>query len=662
PIAKMRKEVKEFDEMVSKTEQLEELVKYVAKLENIARHVSIHACGYLVTPKEITTYVPVQIETKGGGKVITQVEGQHLEPMGLMKFDFLGLSNLSIIAKAIKQIEYNRKKIIDIEKIPLDDALTFKLFQSGNTTGIFQFESDGMKKYLRDLKPTVIEDLIFLNAAYRPGPMKYIHDYIERKQGKQKTTYLHPSLEPILKKTFGYAIYQEQVINIAVEYAKYQLGEADMLRRAMGKKKQEIMDKEKVKFLKKAVAAGHDKKNAAEVFAYLEPFADYGFNRSHSACYSLIAFQTAYLKAHYPVEFMASLLENDADTPDKLKKDLQEAKEMKINILPPDINKSYVSFSIEDHNNIRFGFNGVKGLGEKVMKYIVKERRLNGAYHNLDELLMRNSSQKVSKKDLECLIKVGAVDNFGYRNQLLTALPVVFERLNRSQKQLLGGQADMFDESKSIGKILAINLPLVEKESEMEKLIWEKELLGTFISTHPLSKFQFLYATDKIISLRSISELSNKKKFSTLALIVKSKTIYTKKKGDAMAFLEIEDLESKCEAVIFPRIYQQLKEQLIENIPLIITATVSLRNDQQGIVIENIVAAESLDPKKEAIINITRERDKDSLVTLKRLLKENPGKFKLKIIYGDPYQPKEIVKNVAPTNEVISYINKYRKR
>jgi DNA polymerase III subunit alpha len=660
PIAKMRTEVKEFDDMIKASPDLEQLSKYVAKLENVARHISIHACGYLVTPTPITDYVPVQIEPKADDKKITQFEGMHLEPIGLMKFDFLGLTNLTIIAKALKLIEEQHKIIIDIDKIPLDDAKTFKLFQDGNTGGIFQFESDGMRKYLRDLQPTEIEDLIFLNAAYRPGPMAYIPGYIARKQGREKVEYPHESLEPVLKTTLGYAIYQEQVITTAVVFAGYSLGEADMLRRAMGKKKKEVMDKEKDKFIKKSIEKGHSEALAKKIFSYLEPFADYGFNRSHSACYSMIAYQTAYLKANYPSEFLASLMEVDCHTPDKLQRDLKASQDMKIAILPPDINHSSVHFTIQDGNQIRFGLSGIKGGGARVMESIVKARPKQG-FRSLQHLIEKVGPDNLSKKDLECLIKVGAMDKFGYRNQLLEALPMVFEGVVRFRKNAEGGQSDLFGSGgDTVAPIHEDPLPRPREEREIDRLNWEKELLGTFLSKHPLENYRDMNAGFKLTPLARTLEFKDKTPFAALALITRIKIFHTKKDGKAMAFVTLEDIDAKVDGVIFPRDYEKLRNVIKEYLPVVIKGSVNYKDDVPSLVIDAIMEPEELHKKKELEINICGEQDQQVLVKLKELLKRNQdGDTKLKIVYGEDHNRKYLIKNVAPVHELLEFIEKY---
>ncbi len=665
PIAKMRAEVAEFDEMIKSSPDLEQLAKYVAKLENVARHISIHACGYLVTPTPVIDYVPIQIETKEGNKLITQYEGMHLEPIGLMKFDFLGLTNLTIISKCLSLIKKKHHIEIDIDNISFEDELTYKLFQQGNTAGIFQFESDGMRKYLKDLKPTNMEDLIFLNAAYRPGAMAYIPNYILRKQGKEPVDYPHPSLEPVLKTTFGYAIYQEQVINIAVVFANYSLGEADMLRRAMGKKKKEVMAKEKDKFIEKAKAQGYSEETAINIFSYLEPFADYGFNRSHAAAYAMIAYQTGYLKANYPLEFMAALMEVDCHTPDKLKRDLRATQEMKIDILPPDINRSVVHFTIENGKAIRFGLSGIKGGGQKSMAAIEKKRPKNG-YKSLQDLIITVGPHELTKKDLECLIKVGALDVWGYRNQLLEAMPQIFERVVKMQKNAEGGQSDLFgnilgdDINQDTAIILEEPLPRPRQERDIDKLNWERELLGTFISNHPLDKYNKLSKEMHLMRLEDCQKLADKTEFATIAIINRIKIIHTKKDGKPMAFVSIEDYSGNAEAVIFPRNYEQLRNVIKDSMPMIIKGNVNERDGEKTLVIDNINDPDELMSLQTLEIDICGEQNQEKIAKFKNLLARYPGDTTLKIFYGCRSDCKILIKKIFPAKELLDFIKDYQ--
>ncbi len=665
----MMEESIEFKTMVEQDSRLEELGRYVRKLENISRHISIHACGYLVTPDPITNYLPVQLETKGGEKTLTQIEGGPLEYLGFMKFDFLGLANLTIIKNALAQIKNTCGKDINIDEIPLDDKKTFKLFQEGNTTGIFQFESDGMKKYLKDLKPTRLEDLFFMTSAYRPGPMKYIPDYILRKQGRQAVTYLHKDLEPILKDTYGFAIYQEQVMEIAVKFAGYSLGQADMLRRAMGKKKPEIMAKEKEVFIERASKNGHPRHLAEEVFAYLEPFADYGFNLSHAASYSMISYQTAYLKANYPIEFVAGLMQTDLGNADKITRDLIEARAMDIKILPPDVNESAVDFTIVSNTTIRFGLGAIKGASTQIMQNIVTERQENGKFDSLDDIVKRVGVDNVTKKDLEFLVKVGALDSFGFRSQLIETIPIVYEKYQVEKKQTAGGQQGLFSLMSEDQQKENDITPLVDikQEDNMERLIWEKDLLGVFVSEHPLDKYTHLLSDLTVYNITKCKSKKDEKKVKILCLIGEVKTITTKK-GDAMAFLTLEDTSGNLETVVFPRTFITLKEKinLYKDKPVIAIGDMNERDDKLSLILKDLYLANS--PRIEEItevqesikINIINETDKKNLEYLKKLITENIGESELTIVYGSVVKKKSIKRKVKLTPEFMDLLKKYQ--
>ncbi|MCA9385328.1 DNA polymerase III subunit alpha [Candidatus Dojkabacteria bacterium] len=662
-IDRMMEEVPEFKQIIDSSPELQELSEHVRKLENISRHVSIHACGYLVTPKSIIDYVPVQKETKGGEKIVTQIEGWVVEYMGLMKFDFLGLSNLTIIQNTLKLIEQNTNEVIDIDSISLEDDTTFELFRQGNTTGVFQFESDGMKKYLRDLAPTNLEDLIFMNAAYRPGPMQYIPDYIKRKKGEQEVTYLHPDLKPILESTFGFAIYQEQVMRIAVDFAGYSLGQADMLRRAMGKKKPEVMAAEKENFVKLAHEKGHSKELAEEVFAYLEPFADYGFNRSHSACYSLIAYQTAYLKANYPLEFLAGIMQTDLGNADKISRDLIEAREMGVEVKPPDINFSLTDFTIEDSRSIRFGLSAIKGGSSKVMENIVQERIASGKFTSLDDIIRRVGTKKITKKDLEQLTKVGALDRFGTRNQILNAIPAIFDKIQKDEKNAQGGQTGLFGLLEEGGMSIANEvtpLPSVPKEDNQQRLIWERELLGTFLSEHPLDKHAKALLHSAIFSINSLLKHQPTGNNQLLCMITNKKVIYTKKSGKPMAFLALEDMTSKLDGIVFPNSYNRLIDQVVENTPIIITGTINDREGEKSIIVEDIQQIKDIPTKSSIAISIIGESNQDRLTELKDLIAKNKGTVELKIIYGSQTKRHQLVTKIKPTPRLVEVIKRYQ--
>jgi len=468
------------------------IIDKAKKLEGVVRHASKHACGVVIAPEPLTQYVPLQYDVSGKEKtIITQYEMHSIEDLGLLKMDFLGLKNLTLIEEAIKIIKKTQKKEININRISLNDKKTFELIQNAQTTGVFQLESDGMKRYLKQLKPTNIEDIIAMVALYRPGPMQLIPDYIAGKHGKKKITYLHPKLKPILEKTYGVAVYQEQLLEIVRALAGFTLGEADVLRKAVGKKIPKLLKAQHEKFIKGCLKNKISKDIAEKVWHFIEPFAGYGFNKSHATCYATIAYQTAYLKANYPVEFMAALLTSDQDDTDRIAIEIEECKKMKIEVLPPDINESFENFTVIDNvRKIRFGLLAIKNVGRPIVNTIIKERKENGAYQSMEDFLMRVKSKDLNKKSLESLIKVGAFDSFEERGILLNNIELLLEFSRKVQKDERNGQSTLFGMFKSKQKISSLRLRKTAPATSQEKIFWEKELLGLFISEHPLKKIR----------------------------------------------------------------------------------------------------------------------------------------------------------------------------
>ncbi|MFA6919067.1 MAG: DNA polymerase III subunit alpha [Patescibacteria group bacterium] len=401
----------------------QKLIKIAKRLEGVVRHASTHACGVVITPESLDSYAPRQHGS--GESIVVQYEGHSVEDLGLLKMDFLGLSNLTIIEQTLKIIKKIHDIEIDIDNIPLNDEGAFKIFQDGRTTGVFQFESSGMKRYLKQLLPTDIEDLIAMVALYRPGPMEYIPDYIAGKHGRKIPHYLHDKLKPILEKTYGVAVYQEQVFQIARSLAGFTYGEADILRKAVGKKIKELLDEQEHKIIAGMIKNGIDEKIAKKIWEFILPFASYGFNRSHAACYALIGYQTAYLKSVYPTEFMAALLTSDQQNSDRIAIEAEECRQMGIEVLPPDINESFSTFTVVADSlksgkpRIRFGMMAIKGLGENIIEEILKERKENGSYSSLEDLLSRVKSKDLNKRSLESMIKSGCLDSLEERNKML---------------------------------------------------------------------------------------------------------------------------------------------------------------------------------------------------------------------------------------------------
>lgn len=548
--------VPEFKTFYNSDSEAKKLIDSAQKLEGVARHASMHACGVVITKEPVTNYTPLQKITGSREGTVTQYASSTkysvVEKIGLLKMDFLGLKNLTIIQNALNIVRKTKGDDIDIEKIPLDDKPTYELLQKAQTTGVFQLESSGMKRYLKQLKPSNLEDVIAMVALYRPGPMDWIPDFIDRKHGRKKIEYLHPKLEPILKNTYGIAVYQEQVMQMAQALAGFSLGGADMLRKAMGKKIPELIKKEKIKFVDGAVEKGVNKGIAERIFAFIEPFAGYGFNRSHAACYALIGYQTAYLKAHYPAEFMAALMTSDQSNIDRIAIEVDETKNMGIEVLPPNVNESFEEFAVvkgdDGKERIRFGLNAIKNVGHNVAQEIVEERKKNGKYKSLIDLLERVNGKDLNKKSIEALSKVGALEEFEERNKVLENIDIILSFSKNIQKMKNSNQTSLFGgldlEAPSI--TLAETIPASKKQ----KLHWEKELLGLYVSDHPISDYKE-YFSRMATPIKSLDNNTVGKPIKVGGVITKVQKIVTKRK-QSMAFVTIEDLGGSIEILVFP--------------------------------------------------------------------------------------------------------------
>jgi len=470
--------------------QIRNLMHYASVLEGSARHTGVHAAGVIIAPGNVSDYVPVSVaKSKGDEVVTTQYDGKWIEAFGLLKMDFLGLKTLTIINDALALIRENRGETIDIDAIPLDDTATYDLFKRGDTVAIFQFESEGMREWMRKLKPTGIDDLIAMNALYRPGPMDLIPNYIDRKHGREAVSYPHPVLEEILRPTFGIPIYQEQVMQMAQVMAGYSLGQADILRRAMGKKKQSEMDTQRQIFVEGSQRKGIAAVTANEVFDMMAKFAGYGFNKSHSAAYSLVAYQTAYLKANYAPEYMAAAMTNEMGDTKKLAVMLEEARRLNLDLLPPSVNRSQAHFTV-DTGKIRIGMGAIKGAGMAAIESIVAARHPEKPYRSVFELVKDMDMRVVGKKTLECLAEAGALDDLeGHRAQLVEAIGPAMKFAQRVQADLAAGQNSLFGETTGSAFTMEPNLPIVDVWPRSRQLKSERELIGFYVSGHPLEEF-----------------------------------------------------------------------------------------------------------------------------------------------------------------------------
>ena len=522
-------EDKELRKLIASKDEYKRMIEIAKRLEGVARHVSTHAAGIVITPKELTEFVPLY--KAPDGNIMTQYSMKSLEKIGLLKIDILGLRTLTVIEKT-KQ--YLKERGIEIDKIPLNDSKTFRLLQRGETVGVFQLESEGMRSILKRLKPTNFKDIMAVLALYRPGPMEQKETFIKRKRGEEPVTYLHPMLEPILKETYGVILYQEQVIQIAHQVAGFSLSEADLLRRAMGKKEKEVMRKMEEKFVEGAKKKGVDESTARKIFEYMEPFAGYGFNKSHSAGYALIAYWTSYLKANYPVEFMAALLTSEMNDTDRIRILLSECRRMGIEILPPDINESDYEFKPVD-GKIRFGLGAIKNVGKKAIDSIVKERK-RGKFSSFNDFMQRRDVKNINKKAMENLIKAGSFDNLNPdRYRLLQMLE------NKASQQLSLFTETMTDEK-------------VDESESASVLSMEREALGFYLSGHPLNKYEDVIDAFTTTTIAELHHYGEAESVSIAGIVTRVKVIKNKK-GQKMAFAELEDMTGKVEVTVFPDLF-----------------------------------------------------------------------------------------------------------
>lgn len=538
------------------------LLDVARKLEGVARHASVHAAGVVIADKPLVEYTPLQRESKGN-RITTQYDMYTVgeDGVGLLKMDFLGLRNLTIMAAAIKFIEAVQGKTIDLYSLPLDDKKTFEMLAQGETTGVFQLESAGMRRYIKELKPTTIYDLMAMVALFRPGPMQIIPQFISRKHNPKTITYPDPRLADVLKTSYGLICYQDDVLLTAIALAGYTWGDADKLRKAVGKKIPSEMKKQQEKFIAGCVQNGMSRAKAEEIFHLIEPFAGYGFNKAHAACYAVIAYQTAYLKANYPVEYMTAVLtaESRANTGDtrneKIAMIVAECKRMGIAILAPDINASDIEFTVEG-GKIRFGLSAIKNVGEAAIESILAARKSGGPFGTFTDFLTRVDVSKVNKKTLESLIRAGAMDTFGSRSALLAALESLLDRVHKERKAASLGQVGLFDGGQEGEAHKSDDLPKVAELSSQELLAFEKELLGFYLTAHPLEKaLERLKDADTITQISLVTPELVGERIRTVGLVTQVKKILTRSSGKEMAFVRLEDLSGTIEAVIFPKVY-----------------------------------------------------------------------------------------------------------
>jgi DNA polymerase-3 subunit alpha len=578
-------------ELVEKDSRVKKMFDVALSLEGLTRHASTHAAGVVVTPEPLTNYLPLYVDPKSHGQV-TQFDMGYVEKIGLVKFDFLGLKTLTVINNAIRLIRAGKNPDFDLNLIPNDDEMSYQLLSRGETTGVFQLESSGMKEYLIKLKPTCFEDLIAMVALYRPGPLGsgMVDSFIKRKHGVEQFTYDIPQLEPILKDTYGVIVYQEQVMQIAQVLGNYTLGGADLLRRAMGKKKSEEMATQKKIFLDGAKEGKLDTKKAEAVFDQMEKFAEYGFNKSHSAAYAYIAYQTAYLKAHYPVEFMAALLTEDMENTEKVIKNINEIRNMEIAILPPDINASCRDFTVHS-KDIRFGLGAVKGVGGGAVEAIV-EAREEGPFVSLHNFCERVDLRRVNKRVVEALIKCGTFDSLqSKRAQFMAALEEAMEYGQKLQREKASGQESLFGSDQIVtqsGHAYG-QLPDIEEWPENVLLTNEKEAIGFYITGHPLARHSDAIKRFSTCDTAGLIERADKEEVSVCGIVTGIKLLNTRK-GDRMAFVTLEDLSGFVEMVVFPETYTQVADLLNSEEALLVKGALDVGEEACKILVNEVLA------------------------------------------------------------------------
>jgi DNA polymerase-3 subunit alpha len=580
-------------ELSESNTEIKELLKIAQRLEGLSRHASTHAAGVVISPEPLSEFLPLY-KAPNETVITTQFDMAAIETLGLMKFDFLGLKTLTIIDKTEKIVNQSTMKsksseadaLLNIADVSLDDEKTFRLLSSGKTTGIFQLESAGMRDLLVRLKPETFEDLIALVALYRPGPLGsgMVDDFIKRKKGEVPIKHQLPQLGEILKETYGVILYQEQVMKIANMLANFSMAQADTLRMAMGKKKLAEMEKLKDDFIQGAKAHRISEKKALKIFNDMAHFAQYGFNKSHSAAYALITYRTAYLKSHYPVQFMAATLSADMDNTPKVVSYINECKDMGIEMLPPDINESEQEFKVIG-NSIRFGLEAVKGVGSAAIEAIVETRKIK-KFGSFFDFCLRVDSRRVNKKVIESLIKAGALDSLGKRAQLMLALNSVMDSVLKTQKELDSGQKNMFGQLETPAEILQE----AEEWTESERLAMEKEALGFYITGHPLSKYKDVLARFSITPTYQLIDLPDKEDINIGGIINSVKKIQTKKRGDLMAYLSVEDLYGIIEVIVFPDLYTEAVQVITQDTPVIITGQIDKTDKGLKIIAKKITS------------------------------------------------------------------------
>lgn len=652
-IVEMVKDLPELSEYIKESQKLKLLFSIAIRLEGIPRHISTHAAGVVISETSLIEHVPLTTGTNE--TYLTQYPMNDLEAIGLLKMDFLGLKNLSLIERVMKSINYHETSPLTLEAIPEQDEKTFEMLRKGRTSGVFQLESQGMKRVLKDLKPTHFEDIVAVNALYRPGPMDFIPTYIARKQMQEKIDYPHSDLKPILEKTYGVLVYQEQIMQIAKQIAGFSLGEADILRRAVSKKNKQVMADEQHAFIQGCLDNGYDEKVASEIFSWIVRFSNYGFPRSHAVAYSKISYQLSYLKAHYPANFFAEILSTARNQQDKINLYMKEMNEIGLELLPPSINKSYGRFTVEK-GKIRMGLNSIKGIGKDTIKEI-SEVRKSGRYKNLFDFTLRISNKLVKRSHIENLIMAGGLDEIrANRASLLASIDQAME------------QGELFKEFNDESSLFQNQIELVERYVDIEdftitkKLQDEKELLGMYVSSHPLKNYRNKLRKNGFVSITDTEHLAGKKNIKGAAIVQEIKQIRTKR-GEQMAFLTLADESMTIDAVLFPDRFREVKRWLEEEMLIFLKGKVERRNHRLQWVIDNLHPFSenelAVEPEKVLFIKSTKETNDKAIKIIQTLANEHPGDTPI-ILYDE--EKKQSYRLAAsyflnPTGEALQQLN-----
>ncbi len=651
----------------SQNEKERNTIKYAKMLEGTIRGTGIHACGFIICRNPISDWVPVctadDPDFPGVKTAVTQYDGHVIESTGLIKMDFLGLKTLSELKEACKVVKQTTGDVVDLDKIPIDDEKTYELYQKGQTIGTFQFESPGMQKYLRELHPTVFEDLIAMNALYRPGPMDYIPDFIKRKKNPELITYDIPCMEKYLKDTYGITVYQEQVMLLSRQLANFTRGESDALRKAMGKKKKDIVDKMKPKFLKQGAANGHDVKILEKIWSDWEKFASYAFNKSHATCYSWVAYQTAYMKANYPSEYMAALMTRRFSDITEITKLMEECQKMKISTLGPDVNESYIEFGVNQKGEIRFGLSAIKGMGGAAAKAIVDERKENGAYKDIYDFVERINFSAVNRKAMECLAISGALDCFGINRETLLApcsdrnsfIEVLMKYGTNVQQEKVNTANSLFDDVGGM-EIPRPAIPAnVETWSNITRLEKERELVGIYLSGHPLDPYVVIMeklCNTSFAQLKNLRELTGKR--LVLAGMVTGVRTGFSKKGNPYGIVKIEDFNGDGEIALFGNKWAQWQNFFKEGCAIMLHAQVEPRRynpELLDVVVTNVEFLAEI--KTSGISQLAVAVNVENLEEMEvaeflTLVENNPGNTSIQLSFTEPGKFRNIrVKSVA---------------